>query len=630
LPFYDPAMSMNEAVAERLSRIARLQALLGEDKFKVISHDRAARIVEGLSIDIATIADDPAKLRALEGIGPKIADKIAEFARTGKMSELVELEAKVPAGVLALMNIPGLGPKTVATLWKEGGATDLAALKKIIADGSILKLPRMGAKSVEKLKESIDFAEQGNTRLPLGLAMPLAERFVEAMLKVKGVKQASFAGSLRRGRDTIGDIDILVAASVSAAAHAGDAFRVLPGVAQIIAAGDKKSSVRARIAPDSGRFMVEGKAGEADTGPTVQVDLRVVPAESWGAALMYFTGSKEFNIRLRERSLKMGLTLNEYGLFPEDDDKTPPQQRGIKPAAGETEEAIFHALKLAYVPPELREDRGEIDRAEKAFAGAMTTAAKHAAAPVEGLIELADIKAELHAHTTASDGRLSIEELATDAKKRGFHTIAVTDHSKSSVIAGGLSPERLREHVAAIHAARKKVKGIQILAGSEVDILADGSLDYDDETLALLDVVVGSPHNALSQEPEVATRRLIRAIESGRVHIVGHPTGRLLNRRAGLSPDMAKIIAAARANDVALEVNSHWMRLDLRDVHVRAAVDAGCLIAIDCDVHAAGDFDNLRHGVATARRGWLPAEQCVNTWTAERLAKWLRRKTGHG
>jgi len=623
-------MSMNEAVAERLSRIARLQDLLGEDKFKAISHDRAARIVEGLSIDIATIADDPAKLRALEGIGPKIADKIAEFARTGKMSELVELEAKVPAGVLALMNIPGLGPKTVATLWKEGGATDLAALKRIIADGSILKLPRMGAKSVEKLKESIDFAEQGNTRLPLGLAMPLAERFVEAMLKVKGVKQASFAGSLRRGRDTIGDIDILVAASVSAAAHAGDAFRVLPGVAQIIAAGDKKSSVRARIAPDSGRFMVEGKAGEADTGPTVQVDLRVVPAESWGAALMYFTGSKEFNIRLRERSLKMGLTLNEYGLFPEDDDKTPPQQRGIKPAAGDTEEAVFHALKLAYVPPELREDRGEIDRAEKAFAGAMTTAAKHAAAPVEGLIELADIKAELHAHTTASDGRLSIEELATDAKKRGFHTIAVTDHSKSSVIAGGLSPERLREHVAAIHAARKKVKGIQILAGSEVDILADGSLDYDDETLALLDVVVGSPHNALSQEPEVATRRLIRAIESGRVHIVGHPTGRLLNRRAGLSPDMAKIIAAARANDVALEVNSHWMRLDLRDVHVRAAVDAGCLIAIDCDVHAAGDFDNLRHGVATARRGWLPAEQCVNTWTAERLAKWLRRKTGHG
>jgi DNA polymerase (family 10) len=322
----------------------------------------------------------------------------------------------------------------------------------------------------------------------------------------------------------------------------------------------------------------------------------------------------------------VGLTLNEYGLFPEDDEKTPPQQRGIEPVAGATEEEIFHALNLAYVPPEMREDRGEVDLAEKAFAGAKTKAAKHAAAPVDGLIELADIKAELHAHTTASDGRLSIEELATDAKSRGFHTIAVTDHSKSSVIANGLSPERLRVHVAAIHAARKQVKGVHILAGSEVDILADGSLDYDADTLALLDVVVGSPHNALSQEPEVATKRLIRAIESGKVHILGHPTGRLINRRAGLSPDMAKIIAAAKVNDVAMEINSHWMRLDLRDVHVRAAVDAGCLIAIDCDVHAADDFDNLRFGVATARRGWLPAEQCVNTWTAEKLLKWLKRK----
>lgn len=623
-------MSMNEAVAERLSRIARLQDLLGEDKFKAISHDRAARVIEGLSIDIATIADDPAKLRAIEGIGPKIADKIAEFARTGKMSELVELEARVPAGVLALMNIPGLGPKTVATLWKEGGVKDLASLKKIIADGTILNLPRMGAKSVEKLKESIDLAEQGGARLPLGLAAPVAERFVAAMSDVKGVKQAAFAGSLRRGRETIGDIDILVAASDPDAAHAGEAFRALPGVAQVLAAGEKKSSVRARIAPGSARFSVEGHSAEAEVGPTVQVDLRIVPPSSWGAALMYFTGSKEFNIRLRERSLRMGMTLNEYGLFPEDDDKTPPQQRGIEPVASETEEEIFHALKLAYIPPELREDRGEIDRAAKAFAGAKTRAARHASAPVEGLIEQADIKAELHAHTTASDGRMSIEELAANAKQRGFHTIAVTDHSRSSVIANGLSPERLRDHVAAIHAARRKVKGIHILAGSEVDILADGSLDYDDATLRLLEVVVASPHNALSQEPATATRRLLRAIESGRVHILGHPTGRLINRRAGLSPDMAKIIDAAKANDVALEINAHWMRLDLRDTHVRAAVEAGCLIAIDCDVHAAEDFDNLRFGVQTARRGWLPAEQCVNTWSAERLLKWLGRKASRG
>lgn len=623
-------MSMNEAVAERLSRIARLQDLLGEDKFKAISHDRAARVIEGLAFDIATIADDPAKLREIEGIGPKIADKIAEFARTGKMSELVELEARVPPGVLALMSIPGLGPKTVATLWKEGGVKDLASLKKIIADGSILGLPRMGAKSVEKLKESIDLAEQSGARLPLGLAAPVGERFVSAMTKVKGVKQAAFAGSLRRGRETIGDIDVLVAAADADASHVAGAFRALPGVSQVLAAGDRRSSGRARIAPESARFSVEGRAGEADVGPTVQVDLRVVPPASWGAALMYFTGSKEFNIRLRERSLRMGLTLNEYGLFPEDGDRTPPQQRGVEPVASETEEEIFHALKLAYIPPELREDRGEIDRAERAFAGAKTRAARHAAAVVEGLVELGDIKAELHAHTTASDGRMSIEELARSAKERGFHTIAVTDHSRSSVIANGLSAERLREHVAAVHAARRKVRGVHILAGSEVDILADGSLDYDDRTLALLDVVVASPHSALSQEPGVATGRLVRAIESGRVHILGHPTGRLINRRAGLSPDMAKVIAAARAHDVALEINAHWMRLDLRDTHVRAAVDAGCLIAIDCDVHAEGDFDNLRFGVQTARRGWLPAEQCVNTWSAARLAEWLGKKTGHG
>ena len=618
---------MNEAVAERLARIARLQDLLGEDKFKAISHDRAARVVEGLSFDIATVADDPAKLRQIEGIGPKIADKIHEFATTGSMKELTELEAKVPAGVAALLTIPGCGPKTVAVLWKEGGVTDVASLKRIIADGSILKLPRMGAKSVEKLKESIELAEQGSVRLPLGLAMPVAERFVEAMLKVKGVERAAFAGSLRRGRDTIGDIDVLVAVEDDAAgARASEAFRTMPGVAQIIVAGDRKSSVRARIGADAGRFAVEGREGEADVGPTVQVDLRVVPPASWGAALMYFTGCKEFNVRLRERALKQGLTLNEYGLFPDDDDKTPPQQRGVKPVAGASEEEVFAALGLAYVEPELREDRGEIDRAVEAFGAAKTKAAKNTARPVPGLIEIGDIRAELHAHTTASDGRMSIEELAKNAKGRGFHTIAVTDHSKSSVIAGGLSPERLREHVAAIHAARKKVKGIQILAGSEVDILADGRLDYDDETLALLDIVVASPHNALSQDAETATMRLIKAIESGRVHIVGHPTGRLINRRAGLSPDMAKVIAAAKANDVALEINAHWMRLDLRDVHVRAAVDAGCLIAIDCDVHAEDDFDNLRFGVATARRGWLPAEQCVNTWDAERLTKWLGRK----
>ncbi|MBL8757512.1 MAG: DNA polymerase/3'-5' exonuclease PolX, partial [Phycisphaerae bacterium] len=355
----------------------------------------------------------------------------------------------------------------------------------------------------------------------------------------------------------------------------------------------------------------EAPSPAASAGKSVQVDLRVVPEASWGSALMYFTGSKDHNVRLRERALKMGLTLNDYGLFPNDDHETPPQERGIKPVASRTEQEVFKALGLPYIPPELREDRGEV-----------------ALKKTPTLVEVADIRAELHAHTAASDGELSIEDLARAAMARGFHTLAVTDHSKSSVIANGLSPERLRTHAAAVRAAGKHIKGITLLAGSEVDILADGSLDYDDDLLGTLDVVVASPHTALSQAPELATRRLLRAVEHPMVHILGHPTGRLILRRSGLSPDMGAIIAAAVEHRVALEINAHWMRLDLRDTHVKAAVDAGCLIAINCDVHASSDFDNLRFGVLTGRRGWLPPEQCVNTWAADRLHEWLRSKQG--
>jgi len=352
------------------------------------------------------------------------------------------------------------------------------------------------------------------------------------------------------------------------------------------------------------------------TVPTVQVDLRVIPAEAWGAALMYFTGSKEFNVRLRQRALDMGFTLNEYGLFEDDDPKkelAPPHKRGIKPVASATEEAIFAKLGLPFIPPELREDKGEIE-----------FAAKHQAAPA--VLELSDVVAELHSHTTASDGVLSIAELAIEARRRGFHTIAVTDHSQSSAIAGGLKPDALRKHIAAVRAAAKADDSIAILSGSEVDILADGRLDYDDDLLAELDVVVASPHTALSQDSSTATKRLLAAITHPLVHILGHPTGRLVLRRRGLEPDMAAIIAAAKEHDVALEINAHWMRLDLRDTHVRAAVDAGCLIAINCDVHEPGDFDNLGYGVSTGRRGWLPPAQCINCWPAKKLHAWLRSK----
>lgn len=614
--------SLNERAAQILEDIARLMELLGEDSFRVSAHSRAARTIADLPGDLASLCEDRTALLNIKGIGPKIADKLIEFHATGRIAEHDELAARVPPGLPVLMQIPGLGPKTVRAMWQEGGIIDLAGLERAIADGSILRLPRMGEKAVEKIRTSIAFVKTSGDRLWLGRAAAVAEEFTSALRKLPMVAEIAAAGSLRRGKDTIGDIDILVAlrpapasgsavpADAANAAAVGEAFRTMPGVVQVLAAGESKSSVRVLLNHDSGRWKLEEQPDVK--GPSIQVDLRVLPLAAWGSALMYFTGSKEHNVRMRERALKMGFTLNEWGLFPDDDrehTKAPPQTRGLHPVAARTEADVFRALGLPYLPPEIREDRGELDLTEE-----------------PRLVEVADIKCELHAHTTASDGLMPLEELVAAAKSRGFHTIVVTDHSKSSVQANGLSVERLLAQVEAIRTLRSTIKGIDILAGSEVDILADGSLDYDDRVLNELDFVVASPHTALSQDPEAATKRLLAAIRHPRVHVLGHPTGRLINRRAGLSPDFAKLTAAAKEHRVALEINAHWLRLDLRDSHVRAAVQAGCLLAIDCDVHAPGDFDNLKFGVSTARRGWLTPDQCVNTWTHRKLSEWVKSK----
>ncbi len=608
--------SSNEAIAAQLEEIARMIEVLGGDPFRAIANAKAARIIAALPEDLGVIARAEGargKLLEIEGVGPKIADKIIEFCTLGRMEEHEDLAAKVPAGVLALMEIPGLGPKTVHVMWKQGGIDGVAKLEEAIADGSVLKLPRMGEKSVEKIKASIALARQGAERLWLGRAQGIADVFLERMRASAHVARAEAAGSLRRGKETVGDIDILVALKPGheeRAGEVGERFRTAPGVVTVLAAGDTKSSIRFGLKHDFGRWKLEGREGEEQAGPSIQVDLRVLPLASWGSGLMYFTGSKEHNVRLRGRALDLGLTLNEWGLFPEDKTRAkPPQERGVGPVAAATEEEVYARLALPWIPPEMREDRGECDLKR-----------------VPDLVELADIKAELHAHTTASDGGMSIEELAGNARARGFHTIAVTDHSKSSVQANGLSVERLLKHVEAVHKAREKVKGIRILAGSEVDILADGTLDYDASVLAKLDIVVASPHTALSQDAERATNRLLAAINHPRVHIVGHPTGRLINRRRGLEPDMGKLIAAAVERRVALEINAHWLRLDLRDTHVRAAVAAGCLIAVDCDVHEPADFDNLRFGVMTARRGWCTKALCVNAWGEKKLHDWLASK----
>lgn len=595
-------MGFNADLHSRLDEMATLLELTGANRFRVNAFARAARAVETQPKDLSTL--DEKDLVSIDGIGKGIASFIREFADSGSVTELEALRKEVPAGLAGVLDIQGLGPKTVRLMWQDLGITDRASLKKAIDDGSILTLPRMGEKTVENIKTALTFASKSNERLALGIAAPIADALIERMKAVKGVKQCAFAGSLRRGKDTIGDIDILVSTTNPEAA--AKAFCEADNVKQVIARGETKCSVRLAVKSNSARWKSDGKLP-----PTVGADLRIVPDNAFGAALLYFSGSKEHNIRLRERALKMGLTLNEYGLFPEDTSTTEsPQSRGIKPVAAKTEEAVYTKLGLPFIPPEIREDAGELDLEE-----------------TPELIEISDIKSDLHAHTTASDGKMSLHELIQCAIDRGFHTMAVTDHSKSSVQAGGLSVERLRAQRYEIEEARKHFgKKITILAGSEVDILADGSLDYDDDILAWLDIVVASPHAALSQDTKAATKRLLKAIEHPHVNIIGHPTGRLINRRKGLEPAMDEIIAAAVEHDTALEINAHWMRLDLRDTHVRAAVEAGCKIAIDCDDHAPTDFDNIRFGIATARRGWLTPELCVNTWTPKKLHNWLKKK----
>ncbi len=567
-------MSANAELAGIFQEMSAIMEMTGANVFRVNAYARASRVLNDLAVDVTDIADRK-QLVAIEGIGDGTAKKILEYLDTAVVAAHTTLLDEVPHGLLELLKISGLGPKTVRVLWEQGGVTGLASLIEKLDSGAIEKLPRMGAKTVANIRESIAFAAAQGKRARLGVALPLAEHIVEYLRRVPGTTRVEYAGSLRRGRETIGDIDVLASTAHPGVLH--EAFQAMPGVIKVLVAGETKSSVRL----ESG----------------VQVDLRVVDTASFGAALLYFTGSKEHNVVLRERAVRMKMSLNEYGLT------------GGNTVAADTEAGIYTALGLPYIPPEMREHRGEF---------ALTETPR--------LVEIGDIRAELHAHTVASDGRFTIETLAGCAADRGYHTVAVTDHSPSSAQANGLSPDRLLEHIDAIHAANAEIDGITILAGAEVDILADGRLDYDDEILARLDVVVASPHSTLRQDPETATNRLLAAIRHPLVHLLGHPTGRIVNRREGLRPDMTKLFEAAAEHDTALELNANSLRLDLSDIHVRAAVEAGATVALNTDAHRPEHFDELRYGIMTARRGWLEAERCVNTWSARKLHSWLRSK----
>ena len=582
-------MSMNEDIAKIFEELATLLELTGANGFRVNAHAKIARVVEGLTTDLGEPARSEGGLKALEaidGIGKSSAQKIVEFATLGTVAELEQLRASVPDGLREVMKVPGLGPKTVRRLWQEAEIESIQDLEAAIDDGRLKALPRMGQKTIDNIRESIDFMKTAGDRRRLGTAMPIAERLIAMMRAIPGVRNVAYAGSLRRGQETIGDLDLLVTADDPTAAS--EAFRTQSGVTKILVAGETKSSVR----------LEDG----------IQVDLRVVPEEAWGAALMYFTGSKDHNVALRERAIGRGLRLNEYGLFPDDGENGPPQQRGVVAIASATEAEIYQALDLPWIPPELRVDRDEFDLEVP-----------------NDLITVDAIRAELHSHTTASDGRLTIEELAVAARAAGRTVLAITDHSRSSAQANGLDEDRLRMHIDAIREADARIEGIRLLAGSEVDIHADGSLDYEDDVLALLDVVVASPHASLRQDPDTATARLCAAARHPLVSIIGHPTGRLIGTRKGLEPDIEQLITAAIEGGTALEINANPYRLDLRDIHVRAAVDAGCLISINTDAHRAEHLEFIRYGVMTGRRGRLRIPGCLNAWPEERLLEWLGR-----
>lgn len=570
----------NARLAALFQEMADVTELLGGNRFRVIAFQKAARVLGELTQDVSEV--DPNELENIEGIGQGTADRISEFLETGQIAEHQDLIADVPPGVIRLLDIPGLGPKSVATLWKQGGVTDTDTLKKKLESGELEELPRMGKKTLANIQRNLAFAETTGQRARIGEALPLAHWFVEQLRKVKHVKDVAYAGSLRRGKETIGDLDLLVAADPKHAAAISDAFAELEVVQDVLLKGETKTSVRTR----------QG----------LQADLRIVEPDSYGAALLYFTGSKDHNVRLRERAQGRGMKLSEYGLFKEGSDK---------PAAGKTEAEVYEKLGLSWIAPEMREDRGEIALMEKG--------------QVPRLIELTDIQCELHAHTTASDGVWSIRELAAAAADRGFHTVAVTDHSRGQVQAHGLSIERLEEHIAAVREVAAQMKDrITVLAGSEVDILADGKLDYPDSVLKQLDIVVASPHSALSQDSAKATKRLIKAIGNRYVTILGHPTGRIVNRREGLHPDMTEVIAAAADRGIALEINANYHRLDLRDTHARAALEAGVKLAINTDAHGPADLDQLLYGLLTARRAGATKDDVINTLSKTALAKWIK------
>jgi DNA polymerase (family 10) len=571
----------NKQLADTFTLIANLLEIKGEIIYKTLAYRKASESLMGLGRQASDYWKE-GKLEDIPGVGKAIAEKIDELLRTGKLEFLEKLKREVPEELASWLAVPGLGPKKIALIWKTLGITALSDLETAAKEGKLRSLPGMGAKSESAILEGIASLSRRSGRIPLGRAWPLAQEIIATLKKVKGVVDAAPAGSLRRMRSTVGDLDILVAAKESAPVM--EAVVNLPGVSRVLGKGETKSSIE----------FADG----------VRAQVWVHPPEKFGTALQYATGSKDHNVQLRQLALDKGLSLSEHSFA---------RVKGGKEIFCATEEEVYETLGLPWIPPELREDRGEVQAAK--------------ANKLPKLIEVKDIKADLQVHSTWSDGKLSMLEMARAAAKRGIQVIAFTDHSVSLGVTGGLSIERHKQQAAEIKKIQKQLGDeILILHASEVEIKADGTLDYPDEFLASLDLVLASMHTSLRQPREKVTERMLKAIRNPHVDIIGHPTGRLIPDREGADLDMDAVLNAAAETGVALEINAHPSRLDLDDMYARRAKELGIPISINTDAHSEGDFDMLFYGVAIARRAWLTKNDVINAWSTDKLLKWLKKR----
>ena len=575
----------NKAIANILYETADLLEIDGQDSFRIRSYRNAAQAIENLSQPIKELIGDPKQVLAIPGIGKGMLLNLQELFKDGKLSIQTGLLEKYHPSMLQLLKIQGLGPKTIALIWSAYKVCDVDGLEKLAREGKIRELPRMGEKHEAKLLKAIEDYRRIGGRFLIDAAEAEAEKLTAYLEKYPAIDKITPAGSLRRGRETVGDLDILVTGTVCTSEEGRQKaiayVAKYPPLMDVIASGDNKISFRVR----SG----------------MQVDVRLLPPESFGAAMQYFTGSKAHNVALRQRALKMGYTLNEYSLA---DLKTE------KPVAGKTEEEIYSKLALDYIPPEMRENLGEIDLAEKRA--------------LPRLITQADLQGDVHMHTVETDGKNTIAEMASAARARGYKYIAITDHSKNLAFANGLDDKRAVEHIRRIRETGKQVDGITIFAGIEVDILAEGDLDLSDDVLAQMDVVIASVHSVFNQEPEKMTDRLLKAIANPNTSILGHPTGRLLLRRDAYKFDMTAVLAAAAKNKVAMELNSYPDRLDLNDVHLRQAKQQGVKIVISTDSHHTSHLEKIRYGILQARRASLTKDDVLNSLPPQKFAQAMK------